>query len=296
MNSLKKLMEENPLARVYLTILPALAAAIVLIFAAVKLISGIFAPDQLVVDITYRDYEEGSVMKTPIRVAKDAAFEEEIKNMADRKSGFMDILVILEKTAEKSEELAELDALEEPVEEEKPEDGTYTFAFENTKLPDTIYMKTPEWWSAINTEGSMEFPLEIGSAVNVPELQGFESSEAAEFQITNVETTKISTGIFNVTVTLTSEKEVTPSKVRLIMGDEIFEEWDGTTEVSYNADTGFVDRTLVFRYNRSLRDDISDLIAEAVVSVDECTVRKVFTDAVITTNIKGLNIVPIGNK
>lgn len=293
MNGLKKLMEENPLARVYLTILPALAAAIILIFGAVKLISALIAPDQLVVDITYHDYAEGAVMKTPIRVAKDAAFEEEIKNMADRKSGFMDILVILEKTVDKSDELAALDAQEEPVEEEKPEDGTYTFTFENTKLSDTIYMKAPMWWYAIDSSGSIELPLEIGASAAVPAVPETEGMEAGEFQITNVETTKISTGIFNVTVTLTSEKEAAPSKVRLIMEDEVFEEWDGSSELVYNEETGFTDRTLVFRYNRSLRDDISDLLENAVVSVEEFTVRKVFTDAEIKTNINGLKIVPV---
>ena len=73
----------------------------------------------------------------------------------------------------------------------------------------------------------------------------------------------------------------------------MFEEWDGSSELVYNEETGFEERTLVFRYNRSLREDISDLVEDAIVEVKEYTVRKVYTESEITSNISGVEIVEV---
>ncbi len=287
--------EDNPLLQVYMKIIPAMIAAIVVIFLLVKLISGIIAPDHLILDVTYNDYEQGAVLKTPIRVAKDAAFEKEVKSMSERKSGFMDVLTLLENTAEKPEELAALDAQEAPKEEETVENGTYRFAYENTKLPDTIYVKSPEWWYPVNTQGDMTMPLEVGAKIDLLKDVGplADVSGEAVFEITNIETVKISTGIFNISVSVTAAGKSVPSNVKLVMGDEVFEEWDGSTELVYDKETGFADRTIVFRYNRSLREDISDLLAEAVVVVEEFTVHRQFRDCEIVSNIEGLEIVQV---
>lgn len=285
------LQENNPLLLIYMKIVPAIAIAIAAIFLFVKGIFGIFAPDQLVLKATYGDYEEGAVLQAPICVAKDAAFEKEIKSMSERKSGFMDVLVFLEGTVDKPEELAELDAELNPVEEDVPENGTYTFSYEKTKLPETIYVKNPQWWLPVRADGTMEMPLEVGAKIELSEeLKPLTYGKAA-FEITEVNTVKISTGIFNVNVTMTAAGDVVPSKVKLMMEDEVFAEWDGSSELSCDAANGFADRTLVFRYNRSLREDISDLLETATVEVEEYTVRKVYEDAEITSNIEGLEIV-----
>ena len=273
--------EDNPLLQVYMKIIPAMIAAIVVIFLLVKLISGIIAPDHLILDVTYNDYEQGAVLKTPMRVAKDAAFEKEVKSMSERKSGFMDVLTLLENTAEKPEELAALDAQEAPKEEETVENGTYRFAYENTKLPDTIYVKSPEWWYPVSTQGDMTMPLEVGAKIDLLKDVGplADVSGEAVFEITNIETVKISTGIFNISVSVTAAGKSVPSNVKLVMGNEVFEEWDGSTELVYDKETGFADRTLVFRYNRSLRE--------------EFTVHRQFHDCEIVSNIEGLEIVQV---
>ncbi len=281
-----EMQENNPLLQVYMKILPVTVAAVAVIFILVKVISGLIAPDQLVLTAKYHDFEEGAVLQTPIRVAKDAEFEKEVKSLTEKKSGFMDILVFLEGTA-----------AGEPVEEEdeaaEPENGTYTFTFENTKLPETIYIKNPEWWYPVNTEGNMTAPLKVGEKIDLLKDMGPLACGEAAFEITGIETVKISTGIFNINVTMTAAGESVPSDVKLIMGDEVFEEWDGSSELTYDNETGFADRTLVFRYNRSLRDDISDLVDDAVVVVQEYTVRRVFTEGEITSNIEGLEIVEV---
>lgn len=297
MSNMKKNMEENnPLLQVYMKILPATAIAVAAIYFFVQLISGMIAPDQLVLTAKYNDYEEGAVMQTPMRVAKDAAFEEEVKQLKEKGRSFTDLLIFFEATAEKSEELAALDAqqgLVQPVEE--VEDGTYTFKFENAKFQDKIYVKAPMWWQAAETDGTWTMPLAAGEPMILPaNLAGFVSGDAA-FEITNIETSKITTGIFNITVNMTAAGDVVPSKVKLIMGDEVFSEWDGSSELVYNEGTGFEDRTLVFRYNRSLKEDISDLLDEAIIEVQEYTVRRVFEDAEITSNMTGLEIVQLGN-
>ena len=286
MNNWKDKMEGNPLAKVYLKIVPALVAALATIFVTVKLISGIIAPDQLVLDVVYHDYEEGAVLKTPIRVAKDAAFEKEVKNMTEKKSGFMDILVFLEGTVDKPDELAELDAAAEPVEEEKAEDGTYTFTYENAKLPKTIYIKSPVWWYPIQLDEEVSLPLQAGAKTD--DVDGYGS-----FEIKTVDTVKISTGVFNVTVTMTSAGDAVPSNVKLLMGEDMFSEWDGRSELSYDKETGFAERTLVFRYNRGMRDDISDLMEDAKLLLPEYTVRRAYSDFEITSNIDGLEFVTV---
>lgn len=294
MSNMKKNMEENnPLLQVYMKILPATAIAIAAIYFLVKLISGMIAPDQLILTAKYNDYEEGAVIQTPMRVAKDAAFEEEVKQQKEKGRSFTDLLIFFEATAEKSEELAALDAqqgLTVPVEEEN-EDGTYTFKFESAKLSDKVYVKAPMWWQPVETDGTWTMPFAIGEKMELSaDLEGFVNDDAA-FEITNIETSKVTTGIFNITVNMTAAGDVVPSKVKLIMGDEVFAEWDGSSELVYNEGTGFEDRTLVFRYNRSLREDISDLVAEATVEVQEYTLCRVFEDAEITSNMDGLELV-----
>lgn len=286
MNNWKDKMEGNPLAKVYLKIVPVLMAALAAIFVTVKLISGIIAPDQLVLDVVYHDYEEGAVLKSPIRVAKDAAFEKEVKSMTEKKSGFMDILVFLEGTVDKPEELAELDAAAEPEKEDKPEDGTYTFTYENAKLPKTIYIKPPVWWYPVQLEEEVSLPLQAGAKGDG--VDGYGS-----FEIKTVDTVKISTGVFNVTVTMTSAGDAVPSNVKLLMGEDVFAEWDGSSELSYDRETGFAERTLVFRYNRGMRDDISDLMEDAKLLLPEYTVRRAYTDLEITSNINGLEFVVV---
>ena len=282
MNKWKRMKEENPLARVYLTILPLFLAAVAVIFVLVKLISGFVAPDQLVLNAVYHDYEEGAELKNPIRVAKDAAFEKEIKSMTEKKSGFTELLVFLEGTADVPDELQQF---EEPEAVEEEENGTYQFIYESTKLPETIYVKAPVWWYPVQPEKEAVLPLREGSK---EEAEGYGS-----FEITSVETVKISTGVFNVTVTMTAAGDAVPSNVKLQMGDDVFAEWDGSSELSYDRENGFADRTLVFRYNRNMRDDISDLMEDAKILIPEYTVRRAYKDCEITSNVDGLKIVVV---
>ena len=204
--------------------------------------------------------------------------------MTEKKSGFMDILVFLEGTVDKPDELAELDAAANPVAEDKEEDGAYIFSYENTKLPDTIYIKAPVWWYPIRGEEEMELPLQVGAKID--DVDGYGS-----FEITAVDSVKISTGVFNVNVTMTSAGDAVPSNVKLRMGEDVFSEWDGSSELSYDKETGFAERTLVFRYNRGMREDISDLMGDAKILIPEYTVRRAYSDYEITSNKEGLEIV-----
>lgn len=277
-----EMQENNPLLQVYLKILPLTVGAIAVIFVLVKLISGLIAPDQLILTAKYHDFEKGAVLMEPIKVAKDEAFTKEIKQKTEKKSGFTDLLVIIEGGE---------------LEEEKPgivsEDGSYFFVYENTKIPETIYVKSPEWWQPVLFDEEQTIPLEVGAKINLVQDSSPLTCADGAFEITNIETTKISTGIFNIAVTMTAAGDAVPSNVRLIMGEEVFKEWDGSSELVYNEETGFEERTLVFRYNRSLREDISDLLEGAVVAVEEYTVRRVFKEAEITANIGGVEIVEV---
>ncbi len=276
------MQENNPLLQVYLKILPLTVAVAAVIFVIVKLISGMIAPDQLILTAKYNDFEKGAVLMGPIRVAKDEAFEKEIKQKTEKSSAFTDLLIIFEGGE---------------LEEEEPgivsEDGSYFFIYENTKVPETIYVKTPEWWMPVSFGEENQIPLQVGAKIDLPEDIGPLAEGEEKFEITGVETTKISTGIFNVTVTMTAAGDVVPSDVKLIMGEEVFEEWDGSSDLVYNEETGFEDRTLVFRYNRSLREDISDLLEDAIVEVQECTVRKVFKEGEYSVNLDGVKVVEV---
>ena len=277
-----EMQENNPLLQVYMKILPLTVLAVAVIFLLVKLISGMIAPDQLILNAKYHDFEKGAVLMGPIKVAKDEAFEKEIKQKTEKSSGFTDLLVIIEGGELEKEEPGIVS-----------EDGSYFFVYENTKVPETIYVKAPEWWLPVSVSKERTAPLEVGAKIDLLEEFGPAACGDVTFEITDIETTKISTGIFNVTVKMTSAGEIAPSDVRLIMGDEVFEEWDGSSELVYNEETGFEERTLVFRYNRSLREDISDLVEDAIVEVKEYTVRRVYTESEITSNISGVEIVEV---
>lgn len=277
-----EMQENNPLLQVYLKILPLTVAVAAVIFVIVKLISGMIAPDQLILNAKYNDFEKGAVLMGPIRVAKDEKFEKEIKHKTEKSSAFTDLLIIFEGG--------------EPEEEEPgivSEDGSYFFTYENTKVPEMIYVKKPEWWMPVSFRGENQISLQVGAKIDLPEdIESFTKGEE-KIEITGIETTKISTGIFNVTVTMTAAGDAVPSDVKLIMGEEVFEEWDGSSNLVYNEETGFEDRTIVFRYNRGLREDISDLLKDAIVEVQECTVRKVFKEGEYSVNLDGVKVVEV---
>ena len=52
-----EMQENNPLLQVYMTILPLTVLAVAVIFLLVKLISGMIAPDQLILNAKYHDYQ-----------------------------------------------------------------------------------------------------------------------------------------------------------------------------------------------------------------------------------------------
>ena len=262
--------ENNPLLAVYMKILPATVLAVVVIFCIVKLITGLTAPEQIVLNVNYRDFEMWAEIQGAMSAATDEAFENELKYVEKKESGFYNIFDFFN-----SEEGNDTDSAE---------DGNYTFTFETKEMPSVIYVKSPEWWYPIDTDGSIELSLENGAETEPV-------TEAGGFKITNIETVKISTGVFNVNVTMSATKDAVPSDIKLIMDDHEFEEWDGSTEVTYDEATGFAERTVVFRFNRGNRDDISDLFDDAKIVVDEYTVRKKYTVGEISSNVDGLEIV-----
>ncbi len=262
--------ENNPLIQAYLKILPLTLGAIVVIFVIVKLLSGIFAPKELTVDVKFKDFEQGAVMKVPMRAAADEAFTEELELIQERKSGFMNVLDFLNTGEE--EESAEA------------EDGSYTFKFEYKEKPETVYLKTAQWW----------YPYALEEAMTLPAVAGAQSAEFEEFgavTVSNVEVIKISTGLFNVNVTLSAAGDAVPTDVKLEMGGYVFDEWDGSTEPVYNEETGFSDRTLVFRYNRNAEDGIDDLMKEAELEIHEFTIHREYVDFEISTGNEGFSMI-----
>lgn len=264
-----EMQENNPLLEVYKKVLPATVIAVVVIYFLVKVISGLIAPKELVIQASYGDFEQGAVMQVPMQAATDETFENELKYVQKQQSGFSNAFDFLNIEGEK-----------EVVEE----NGTYTFKYEYRETPETVYVKAPEWWTPVNTEGNMMLPAEIGAESGAVEDYG-------TFLVSNIEVVKISTGIFNINVIITSAGEAAVSDLKLIMGGYVFEEWDGSTELVYDEETGFADRTVVFRYNREALEDISHLMEDAELMVQEYTVHKTYEDAVITSNLEGLEIV-----
>lgn len=268
MSNKKGSMNDNPLLKVYLKILPALAAAVVVIVVLVKLITGIFAPEQIILEVKYDDYEDGALIQSMVRVAEDEAFTKELDPVVEKKSGFMNTFDFF--TVEEESGLS-------------TENGTYTFTYETEKIPSVLYVKSPEWWYPVDTDGSIVLPAEVGAATEAV-------TEAGGFTITNIETVKISSGIFNVNVTMSATMDAVPSDIRLIMDGYKFEEWDGSTDVTFDEATGFAERTVVFRFNRGSHEDISELLADAQIVVEEYTVRKKYTAGTISSNVDGMTI------
>lgn len=267
MNKTKTEMEQNPLLKVYLKIIPAVVIAVVVIYFLVKVISGLIAPNQLELQVTYNDFEQGAVMQTAMRAAADENFEEPLTQVVRKKTGFQEIADFFNFGAEETVEA---------------ENGTYTFKYEYRDELPAVYVKQPEWWCPIEME-EVRLPLAEGSSGVIPE-----SGET--FEIKNVEVIKISTGIFNVNVTLSAGANAAPTNVQLSMGGYVFDEWDETETVSYDPETGFAERTLVYRFNRDARDDLSDLMDDAELAVSEYTAHRQYMDVEISSNVDGLSI------
>lgn len=272
MNKRQENMEDSPLIKVYMIVLPVTALAMILIYLLVRVVSQIAGPDKLVLNVEYHDYEQGAVLKTPMRAAADGEFEQEFAYVKQKKSGFMDELIFWESEENRKEDAAE--------------NGTYTFTYEYREIPDIIYVKSPEWWYTVDTEGSMMIPAQVGEETDPV-------TDYGSFRITKIETAKITTGIFNVEVTVSAAVDAVPSRMKLVMGGYVFEEWDGGSEIIYDREHGFASRTAVFRYNKDAREDISDLFGDAGLVIQEYTVRKVYRDSEIRSNVDGLQIVAI---
>lgn len=266
-----EMQENNPLLQVYMKILPLTVVAAAVIYLLVKVISGLIAPEQLILEANYADFEQGAVMTVPMKAAVDEAFTEELKSAEKQKSGFFNTLDFLNFGSGEEEVAAE--------------DGSYAFRFEYREAPETVYVKSPEWWCPVQTDGTVVLPLENGAETEKIEDYG-------TIKITNVEIVKISTGVFNVNVEITAAGDAVPSDVKLNMGGYEFDEWDGSTELVYDEETGFADRTLVFRYNREALEDISHLVGEATLDIREYTVHKEYEDVEITSSLEGLKIIP----
>lgn len=272
MGKRKEEMNDNPLFRVYMVAIPLMVAVIAVIYLLVRLAFSVFGPDEMTVVVTYHDYEKGAILKEPMRVASDKAFTEELNGVKKKKSGFMDDFVFWE-----TEDEDETDA---------DENGTYTFQYEYRDLPDTLYVQDPVWWYPVDTKGAMAIPLKTGEKTD-------SVSEWGAFEITEVRDDKITSGVFNVTVTITGTMDAVPSEMKLNMGGYIFEEWDGSTEVAYDDADGFASRTVVFRFNKDAREDISDLLADAKLIVQEYTVRKTYTDREIVSGADDVQFVGV---
>lgn len=272
MDKRRENLEDNPLLKVYMIALPVTALAIVLIYLLVRMVSKAVGPDELILNVEYHDYETGAVLKTPMRAAADEEFEQELSYVKQKKSGFMDDFVFWESGEDREEDAAE--------------NGSCTFTYEYREIPDTIYVKSPEWWYTVDTGGNMRIPAQIGAETDPVTDQG-------SFRITNIGTTKITTGVFNVEITVSAAGDAVPSNMKLDMGGYVFEEWDGSSEVTYDTENGFASRTAVFRYNKDAREDISDLFDDAGVIIQEYTVRKIYRDSEIRSNVDGLQIVEL---
>ena len=161
--------------------------------------------------------------------------------------------------------------------------GAEEYTYQIDTIPKVIYIKPPDLY-LLSQPYSAEIPCTAG---NTADYNG-----APWFTVRAVSTEKISAGVFDIKVTLDAFQDVVPLMTSLKIDGIILNEIrDDPDKIMEFDNFHYTTETLLFRYNRHAREDISDLLPEAVLQIDDISYRISNASITASCNIPDVNIV-----
>lgn len=161
--------------------------------------------------------------------------------------------------------------------------GTEEYAYQIDTIPKVIYITPPDLY-LLSQPYSAEISCTTGNTANY--------NGDPWFTIRAVSTEKISAGVFDIKVTLDAFQDVVPFMTSLKIDGIILKEIrDDPDKIMEFDNFHYTTETLLFRYNRHAREDISDLLSQAVLRIDNISYRISNASITASCNIPDINIV-----
>lgn len=161
------------------------------------------------------------------------------------------------------------------------DDGIYIFQFGCENLPSKIYLAPPSLLVVQRFEASEA----VAFALNSEDRTIYEK-DSPFFEITSIESTRISAGVFQIDIHIVPAPNRYPWDVSLILGDTSLPQiFGGTVAYSFDSTSGFEPNTLGFRYNTGARDQIDSLLDDAVLIIGGMVLNVDNPEMVITSDV-----------
>ena len=235
-------MKKQERSQLFVAIVPFLCAFLFAFFLWHYLSQPETDEDRLTVSISYLDYDAHTITPLP---DMECAADKNFSNMLNQVSGSSD-----------------------------PDRGVEEYTYQIDTIPRKIYIKAPDLY-LLSQPYSAEIPCTTG---NTLDYDGH-----PWFTIRSISTEKVSTGVFNIKVTIDAFQDVIPFITSLkIDGITLDEIGDDPDKIMKFDNYHYTTETFLFRYNRNARDDISNLIPQAVLQIKDIHYR--VSDARITAS------------
>ena len=154
--------------------------------------------------------------------------------------------------------------------------GAEEYTYQIDTIPKVIYITPPDLY-LLSQPYSAEISCTTGNTANY--------NGDPWFTIRAVSTEKISAGVFDIKVTLDAFQDVVPFMTSLKIDGIILKEIrDDPDKIMEFDNFHYTTETLLFRYNRHAREDISDLLSQAVLRISNASITA-------SCNIPDINIV-----
>ena len=164
-----------------------------------------------------------------------------------------------------------------------PDRGGHEYHYQVDSIPKTLYIKAPDLYLLLQPY-SAEVPCTIGNVANY--------NGAPWFTVRSISSEKISAGVFDIKVTIDAFQDVVPSLTSLKIDGVTLNEIRSDPDKIFKFDNyHYATETLLFRYNRHARDDISDILPQAVLQIEDISYRISDDKITASCNIPDVNIV-----
>lgn len=165
-----------------------------------------------------------------------------------------------------------------------PDNDLYEFIYDIDNIPDEVYIMKPCIYSLLDDK-TISIPLKLGS---VAELNGEDW-----LTIENITTTKIYTGVFQIAVSITAGQNAIPSIKSLKIGDVVLDELVGETEskIEFDENANYISETFCFKYNIGAKDDISDLLSDSTLTLDNIYSKVCNVDIDVSSDIDSIKLI-----
>ena len=166
---------------------------------------------------------------------------------------------------------------------EIPNEHIYNYQYDT--LPDKIYIKAPDIYVfEQGRSNSSMTPCSVGSVAYY--------ADESWFSITSVTVDKLYTGVFDITISIESFKDIVPVMATLKIGDIVLNEEGSAPERKWRLKTIIIfQKPFNFGIIRGALNDISDLVNEAAFCTEDVFRRISGAQITAECNIPSVKVV-----